>query len=685
MTAKIKIPFNALPERTRARFVAATTQPPGGQEVAPVLAEKTMKVGAYILWTIVLLVVSVILLGLISSRFGSVYEPRAPIENLLGYMLGFFMLAYGVLAMVRRFVRDRATPYARGRYLFGTDIVQATEGTDLVIWPLARIQRVNVIHNHRNGVYVNTRIEFVFQDGKRENFMVHGHAKAQQTLDQLSHQQRAVSEAIQVGDIAHVHRLDIFSEVRGTSIWNEPPAAEQAAAHPSGNHLASKLPTPLRLASVSALVLSLLAVPVWMIRNSLSDNASFERAVASGRSRDIQAYLDLGGSRTEEAQEALFRAAFAEAQQAGTVTALRDYINQYPNSPHLAEVRQVMHQRFEAVKATFLSQASQSDPAMPAFVEQLLAWLEANNSPPVQVRFSPPSNQTLAELDASLGQRNANISPIAPHFTDERSEPRESSITDVFSRGFSAVFPNDVMSLAHAGRADINTPAGVPSVDIRYEVRPSGTTFTDEQNGREFVGIHVTFYLSMHVPGVPQTHDFTVAVEPPGHFTVSYQDYLGTGTGGPSDGAVYSTMSRLAFEKLSGNIALHFFRPGSPAFNQAAGELDIPGVGRPLAGNGCTNTCDSHHDNECDDGGPNSLYAVCDLGTDCADCGPRTEADALGAVTGAGGTAPPAAGGNAGCTNTCPSSNDGECDDGGPNSLYDICGLGTDCGDCGPR
>ena len=93
MTAKIKIPFNALPERTRARFVAATTQPPGGQEVAPVLAEKTMKVGAYILWTIVLLVVSVILLGLISSRFGSVYEPRAPIENLLGYMLGFFMLA----------------------------------------------------------------------------------------------------------------------------------------------------------------------------------------------------------------------------------------------------------------------------------------------------------------------------------------------------------------------------------------------------------------------------------------------------------------------------------------------------------------------------------------------------------------------------------------------------------------
>lgn len=37
------------------------------------------------------------------------------------------------------------------------------------------------------------------------------------------------------------------------------------------------------------------------------------------------------------------------------------------------------------------------------------------------------------------------------------------------------------------------------------------------------------------------------------------------------------------------------------------------------------------------------------------------------------------------CSNTCGTSNDGECDDGGPNSLYAICTLGTDCGDCGPR
>jgi len=37
------------------------------------------------------------------------------------------------------------------------------------------------------------------------------------------------------------------------------------------------------------------------------------------------------------------------------------------------------------------------------------------------------------------------------------------------------------------------------------------------------------------------------------------------------------------------------------------------------------------------------------------------------------------------CTDDCPTHGDGECDDGGPGSLYDICALGTDCTDCGPR
>lgn len=37
------------------------------------------------------------------------------------------------------------------------------------------------------------------------------------------------------------------------------------------------------------------------------------------------------------------------------------------------------------------------------------------------------------------------------------------------------------------------------------------------------------------------------------------------------------------------------------------------------------------------------------------------------------------------CDNSCPFHADGECDDGGEGSLYDVCQYGSDCDDCGER
>ena len=37
------------------------------------------------------------------------------------------------------------------------------------------------------------------------------------------------------------------------------------------------------------------------------------------------------------------------------------------------------------------------------------------------------------------------------------------------------------------------------------------------------------------------------------------------------------------------------------------------------------------------------------------------------------------------CESTCATAGDGECDDGGLGALYDVCDLGTDCVDCGAR
>jgi hypothetical protein len=85
----------------------------------------------------------------------------------------------------------------------------------------------------------------------------------------------------------------------------------------------------------------------------------------------------------------------------------------------------------------------------------------------------------------------------------------------------------------------------------------------------------------------------------------------------------------------------------------------------------CSDFCMFAYDGECDDGGPNSDWAVCEYGTDCFDCGVR---DPQG-----GG------GGDQLCFDTCRFANDGDCDDGGLNSDYDVCEYGTDCIDCGAR
>jgi hypothetical protein len=226
----------------------------------------------------------------------------------------------------------------------------------------------------------------------------------------------------------------------------------------------------------------------------------------------------------------------------------------------------------------------------------------------------------------------------------------------------------------------------------------------------------------------------------------------------------------------------------------------------------CTETCEYTNDGACDDGGPDSMFSVCDFGTDCIDCGPRDPSmctpdcdgatcgpdgcggmcgtcgamemcvagtcescecmpgqcgtnacgmdcgmcmgsmemcyreacrtpscmgrtcgrDAAGGYCGTGemgacpdgqgcldGTCVPCACGartcgtirgcaescgtcadpmvcdnvmgtcvmtpDAMCNNTCSSAGDNECDDGGPDSLFSLCELGSDCADCGPR
>ena len=118
-----------------------------------------------------------------------------------------------------------------------------------------------------------------------------------------------------------------------------------------------------------------------------------------------------------------------------------------------------------------------------------------------------------------------------------------------------------------------------------------------------------------------------------------------------------------------------------------------PGGGCTRCWIGCGTTCAYAGDGDCDDGGGGSEYDLCDPCTDCGDCGERTEAECESVPPTPAPPAPPAPPvpvpvpvvEGPGCGASCTFVADGECDDGGEGSAFDLCDPCTDCFDCGPR
>ena len=158
-----------------------------------------------------------------------------------------------------------------------------------------------------------------------------------------------------------------------------------------------------------------------------------------------------------------------------------------------------------------------------------------------------------------------------------------------------------------------------------------------------------------------------------------------------------------------------------PTINPGAVDFDNDGIdqncdGTDLTTGLCNDTCDWPSDGACDDGGPNADYSLCDFGTDCSDCGERLDMDQDGYYDDEGttplntdllmdcddgdstvnpdgievaddGIDQDCSGDDlvSLCDDSCIYANDGACDDGGLNSEYSLCDLGTDCTDCGSR
>ncbi len=575
-----KVDFNQLPQTVRERFVQCAQSQ---NQPVPILHEQLGLGMAIFGWGSLALCAGGGLLALLFAGWGRVYGTMAlqgPAYIFI-YVVAIFTGVYSVLAIIRRKMLLSALPFAPGRYLFPMDFVDART-SELKIIPMSSMVDFKGVHHHTNGVYTNTLFTFTFEGGHTETMNIRGRSEAESALVSLQVTQGEVADAIENRDVDALYALDIFLEARMND-WQpaeQQPFADVGAVAPGaagqqffgGGAVQSRpMPALLRYAALISLGLSVVVgVPTWLMRSRLGDDAVYKKLERSGSEYEVQAYVRKGGRHAKKAKKKLLpKVRLRSAKRKGTVTALRKVAKQYPKTKYEREARKEITKLFAKTIAGFNAQAA-DDAEMRGFMAKLFAQLEKSDNPELTVRFGKPSAKDLALADKILNKKvKGGVVPISGHFDDASSRPREEAIVRYLNKAFASIFPADIMGLKKGARLTAGNADGglaTPSIDINYEVSPSGDTYTSDRTKKNFVGIRVNFQVAMRVPGVDKPFSFNLKVEPPEHFQVR-ESSLGLGKySGSSAGRVYHAMASHAFEQLASKLRAVFFRKGTKAF-----------------------------------------------------------------------------------------------------------------------
>jgi hypothetical protein len=212
-------------------------------------------------------------------------------------------------------------------------------------------------------------------------------------------------------------------------------------------------------------------------------------------------------------------------------------------------------------------------------VEALLAYMERNDSPPLEVRFRRHNAKSLTLADQVLARAGGggDFASASSHFEPTDASKREGAVIDAMQKGFGGVFPTDVLPLTKGDDLDPNDKS-IPgtskaSVFVDYTVGWSGSTYSNAKEARHFVGIVFDFDVLMTIPNNGKLLKLKFKVLPPETFTVSYDTFTNPALGaalrdasqGPSDSLVYEVMALRAFDELSSKVQDQFFVVEKPA------------------------------------------------------------------------------------------------------------------------
>lgn len=604
--------FNELPRAVRERFVAITRNQAGPP---PIFANRAGG-GALAGWIVLIVLALLFEGGVILADFGSMWRPTQSAGAIVLHFAAVFLIVLAIGGIIKRARASKVLPFIPGAYVFPLDTVIARDG-QLKILPAGALASLQPVHHYRNGIYTQTTFTFAFVDGTREVFSCYGQPLAQQMLDRLRSSTAQIDDAIARQDTATLQALDPFFEVRMNG-WQPMPF--------EGGPVAGTIPGWMKLGWAFGLAAGVVVGPsLWAVRNLASDAAAFSKAkqwdsvygyedylhggwlhkdevrnelLPRARLKEAKAKATVderieaiqkvmsdfpGASIQSEAQKALDDAvhdAFTDAKGKNTVAALRDFQKKYPKAADVPNAKKRIHELFLKTLTDFRPRASKTDPTLVPFVESLLGYMEANDSPAMEVRFRRHNSPTLAVADKILAAPDPDddapggaLASASSHFEPEDAAPRENAVVDAMKKGFATVFPADVLPLAKG--VDLNPLEKAvpivtkPSILVDYTVAWSGSTYVDKTEGRRFVGIIFDFDVVMTIPGDAKMLKLKFSVRPPERFTVSYSSFsdptFGSlytkGLGGPSDSQVYEVMALRAFDQLSSKIQDDFFQP----------------------------------------------------------------------------------------------------------------------------
>lgn len=492
-----------------------------------------------------------------------------PPEAMIGFAIGTLCTVAGIVGVMHAMRMRRALPFRPGRYLFATDFIEAT-GPVLRLYSLNELTGLNATHHYTNGIYTGTRFVMRFP-GKTVNFSIAGRNKADGALSEIHMARATLALAIKNQDLATLATLDPLFEAKVSGNWNDLNA--QAPALPrDAVAQAREVPWPFARAIQPWALALLAAVPLtpaqWWLSNRMRDAAVFQRAQQQPSEENLRQYLQGGTAHVDEVKnELLPKTMLAEAKRRRSVQRLRQFTRDFAGHRLVSEAEATIRTIYQDSLQHALQQA---DPAAHDFLRKLFAWLEQNQGQPVEVRFDAPSDEELREVDKLLAARGGKaegvpVAPIAPSFTPERCQVRQSKIVNGLRTGFARAVTAEILTLAEVkpgrGRAARPSELPRPTLAIHYDVKPGDGFYTDREKTRAFVAITVDFKLALSVPGADAPMNVAFSVQPPEHFVVHDETVTRRGGRGMAqDATVYDTMATEAFYRLSERLGATFYK-----------------------------------------------------------------------------------------------------------------------------